>query len=111
MVRAIIPRKWEGKLAVALLVVAHAALAPPLISVADSASLVAGWAPLYLWTLFWGSVMGVVLLWAAKVDAWGISMDQVPPELRDETGVVGFNDTDRSDVTPPTADRTAGGDE
>lgn len=103
MLRAIIPRKRDGKIAAALLVIAHVALAPPLVNIADTADLVAGFAPLYLWTLFWGSVMAVILLWAARVDAWGITMDQVPPELRDRADAAGFSDADRTETPAPEA--------
>ena len=101
MVRNVIPQTRTGKITVVLLLVAYAALAPPAVWIADTPELVAGFPPLYLWTLVWGSFMAVVLLWAAWRDAWGIRADQVPPELRDQTGTIGFTDTDREPASGP----------
>lgn len=94
MTKKLIPKTQNGKIALGLLLIAYAMLAPPLVGLADSPELVVGVPPLYIWTLFWGCCMGVILLWAAWTDAWGIRTDQIPPEIRDQTDVIGFTDTD-----------------
>lgn len=80
----VLPRSKDGKIAVVLLVVFFIALNPPVVYLANSQELVLGTAPLYLWTVVWGSFGTAVLLWAAWRDAFALSPDQVPPELSDE---------------------------
>ncbi|WP_254864679.1 hypothetical protein [Halovivax gelatinilyticus] len=109
MIRKIIPKKREGKIAAVLLVIAHVSLAPPIVSAFNTPELVAGFPPLYIWTLLVGSAMAIILLWAAWIDAWGITMEQVPPELREKTGVIGFTDTDRDETTVPESAVVDGG--
>lgn len=70
-------------------------LAPPLIWIADTPDLIAGFPTLWLWTTLWGFVMMFILVYAARSNAWGLTEDQVPPEIRDRTGAVGFRDTGR----------------
>jgi hypothetical protein len=61
-------------------------LNPPAIQRIDDPTPTVGMAPLYLWIVFWGLVVVGAFLWAALKDAFGLSNDQVPPELRDSAG-------------------------
>lgn len=100
----LIPQKREGKIALGAIVVAHLAFVPPFLDIANDPELVFGFPPLYLWTLFWGSVVIVSLLYAARTGAWGLTEDQVPPDIRGEMEGVGITDTERDERTAPEAD-------
>lgn len=89
----------EGKAATGLLLVFFAALLPPGVLLANSDALVAGQALLYLWAAGWGLFGILVLLWAARVDAFAITEDQVPPELRDQEEVVTATEQEESSPT------------
>lgn len=81
---SVLPQSKDGKIAVVLLAVFFIALNPPVVYLANSQELVLGMAPLYLWAVIWGTFGTTVLLWAAWRDAFALTPDQVPPELRDE---------------------------
>ena len=88
----------EGKIATGLLLVFFAALLPPGILLANDAALVAGQSLMYLWSAAWGVFGILVLVWAAKSDAFAVTEDQVPPELREQEDVV--TATEHEDVSP-----------
>lgn len=85
----VVPERTEGKIAAVLLLVFFLALNPPLVYLANRQTLVLGFAPLYLWAVAWGLFGTGVLVWAAWRDAFALTPDQVPPELRDEADVEG----------------------
>lgn len=91
------------KIATVLLLVFFVALMPPAILLANEATLVAGNALLYVWSAVWGLFGIVVLTWAAWTNAFAITEEQVPPELREREEVVTTTESDREDAT------TAGG--
>lgn len=76
-----LPRTTRGRVAAALFALFLVALNPPVVTAVDSTTLVAGWAPLYLWLVGWGLVAPLVLGWAAYTDAFGLTNRHVPPEL------------------------------
>lgn len=88
----VLPQSTDGKIAVALLVVFFIALNPPVVYLANSQQVVLGMVPLYLWTVVWGVFGTAVLVWAAWRDAFALTPDQVPPELRDEGDLSGGED-------------------
>lgn len=59
------------------------AMNPPIINVVNRATLVAGMASLYLWFVGWGLLISAVLIWAAATNAFGLTNDQIPPELKE----------------------------
>lgn len=79
----IFPQSRAGKITTAILVVFTVAMNPPVILLVDTPILVAGVNLLYLWTTVWGLVISVIFIWAARRDAFALTEDQVPPELRD----------------------------
>lgn len=91
----------QGKVATGLLTLFFIALTPPGVLLANSDTLLAGQPPLYLWAAGWGVFGIIAFLWAAKADAFAITEDQVPPELRQQDTVV---------TTEQDADSRAGGD-
>ena len=78
-----LPPTRAGKITVGILAVFTVAMNPPVISLVDAPRLVAGMSALYLWTVGWGIAITLVLIWAAWRDAFGLTEDQVPPELRE----------------------------
>lgn len=84
-----LPTTRAGKVTVGVLAVFTVAMNPPVITLVDAPRLVAGMSSLYLWTVGWGVAITLVLVWAAWRDAFALTEDQVPPELReaDETAV------------------------
>lgn len=83
----VLPATRTGRIAAALLAVFFVATMPPAVGLASTERLVAGQAALYLWAVGWGAVAVAVLLWAARVDAFALTEDQVPPELRERGDV------------------------
>ena len=83
----VIPTTRAGKITVAILAVFTVAMNPPVIGIVSSPTLIAGMASLYAWTVFWGVLISIVLIWAAWRDAFALAEDQVPPELRDDEHV------------------------
>lgn len=79
----IFPKSRAGKITTAILVVFTIAMNPPVILLVDTPILVAGINLLYLWTTIWGLFISVIFIWAAWRDAFALTEDQVPPELRD----------------------------
>ena len=77
------PTTRAGKVTVGVLAVFTVAMNPPVISLVDAPRLVAGMSALYLWTVGWGITITLVLVWAAWRDAFALTEDQVPPELRE----------------------------
>jgi hypothetical protein len=73
--------------AVALFVVFVLALNPPVMTAVGDDPLVIGFAPLYLWIVGWGTVGALLIVWAAYRDAFGLSAEQVPPEIETPAGV------------------------
>ena len=84
----VLPITRAGKVTAAVLVVFTVAMNPPVIGLIGSETVVVGMASLYAWTVFWGVVVSLVLIWAAWRDAFSLTEDQVPPELRDDERVV-----------------------
>lgn len=80
----LLPKSWEGKITVAIFVVFTIAMNPPVILLVENPVLVAGISQLYLWTVVWGLFICGVLIWAAWRDAFALTNEHVPPELRDE---------------------------
>lgn len=78
----------EGKIATVLLAAFFAALLPPVLLLANRPTLIGGHSLLYAWSAVWGVFGILVLVWAAWADAFAITEDQVPPELREKEEVV-----------------------
>ncbi|WP_123537252.1 hypothetical protein [Halosimplex salinum] len=77
----LVPASASGKVAAALLGLFFVAMNPPVVTAIGSGPAVAGFAPLYVWFVFWGVFVSLVLAWAAHENAFGLGADQVPPEL------------------------------
>lgn len=75
------------KITLAILVVFMIAMNPPVIQFVDAPTTVLGINLLYLWTVAWGVLITLVLVWAAWRDAFALTEDQVPPELRERDEV------------------------
>ncbi|WP_129115940.1 hypothetical protein [Halegenticoccus tardaugens] len=82
-----LPKTTQGKITVGFLVIFTIAMNPPVITMVDSPTTVLGINVLYLWTVAWGLLVSLVLIWAAWQDAFALTEDQVPPELREAEGV------------------------
>lgn len=80
-------RNKQGKIAAVLLVVFIIAMNPPVIYVANSPTTTLGLGTLWLYTVVWGLFAIGVLVWAAKHDAFSLTEEQIPPELRREDDV------------------------
>lgn len=98
-----LPRTRAGRLTVAFLVVFTIAMNPPVITLVDAPATVLGISSLYLWTVAWGIAVSVVFIWAAYENAFALTEDQVPPELRASEDVVTTRATERE--TAPGGDR------
>lgn len=85
----ILPSSTDGKIATVLLVAFFIAMNPPVVYLANDQTTVLGVAPLYLWAVAWGLFGTVVLVVAAWRDAFSLTPDQVPPEIRDRTDTPG----------------------
>lgn len=83
----VLPDSRSGKTTVAVLVIFTIAMNPPVIGFVDAPTLVFGMASIYVWTIAWGIFVSLVLIWAAYNDAFALSEDQVPPDLRDSEEV------------------------
>jgi hypothetical protein len=81
----------EGKIATVLLTVFVVAMNPPVVYVANSATTTFGIGTLYLYAIAWGLFAIGVLVWAAKNNAFALTEEEVPPELRqsDDVDVTG----------------------
>lgn len=79
-----LPEKSEGRIALALLAIYAVALHLPFISVANNPTTTLGVSTLWMYAVAWGVFAIVVLVWAAWTDAFGLTQNQVPPELRDD---------------------------
>lgn len=77
------PRDWSHKqwLAAALLGAFAVAMLPPGVLLVNESTLVGGYPLLYLWALGWSLFGILVLFWASRENLFGITGDQVPPEL------------------------------
>lgn len=75
------------KVTLAIFVVFTIAMNPPVILLVDAPTTVLGIDSLYLWTVAWGVFITLVLVWAAWRDAFALTEDQVPPELRQRDDV------------------------
>jgi hypothetical protein len=76
------------KVTIAILVIFTIAMNPPVIQMVDTPMTVAGIDLLYLWTVMWGIFITSTLIWAAWRNAFALTEDQVPPELRSREEVV-----------------------
>lgn len=85
MVRIIKSR--EGWIVTALLAVFVVAMNPPVMYVANSATTTFGIGTLYLYAVAWGLFAIGVLVWAAKNDAYALTEEEIPPELREDEDV------------------------
>lgn len=90
----VLPTSRAGKITVAFLAVFTVAMNPPVVTSIDEPGLVFGINTLYLWSVVWGILVSLVLIWAAWRDAFALTEEQVPPELRDSEDVT----TVRSDA-------------
>lgn len=77
----------EGKIATALLAVFVVAMNPPVVYVANSATTTFGIGTLYLYAIAWGLFAIGVLVWAAKNNAYALTEEEVPPELRESEDI------------------------
>ncbi|WP_458190371.1 hypothetical protein [Haladaptatus sp. NG-WS-4] len=84
----VLPESRAGKITVAILGVFTIAMNPPIITIIDTPTMVWGINVLYLWTVVWGILITLVLIWAAWRDAFALTEDQVPPELRGREDVM-----------------------
>lgn len=89
---SILPRRRAGRIAVVLFAVFFIAMNPPVINFVNRAETFGGFAQLYVWYMFWAFYMAAALLWAAKNDAFSLTEDQVPPELREREDIVTTGD-------------------
>ncbi|WP_255168749.1 hypothetical protein [Natrononativus amylolyticus] len=87
-----LPTRTEGKVAAGLLVVFYAALLPPGLLLANESTLVFGQSLMYVWSAVWGVFGILVLVYAARTDAFAITESQVPPELREQEDVATATD-------------------
>ena len=94
----VLPESRAGKITVTILVVFTIAMNPPVIEIVDEPTLVVGIDLLYLWTVAWGISITLVLIWAAWRDAFALTEDQVPPELRRSEDVTTI-ESDSRDTT------------
>lgn len=93
------PTSQAGKITIAILIVFTVAMNPPVIMLIDTPILVAGVNLLYLWTVVWGLFISVVFIWAARHNAFALTEDQVPPELRNIDEVTTRSNTDEEHTT------------
>ena len=77
------------KITLVILGIFTIAMNPPVIQLVDAPTIVLGINSLYLWTVAWGIFITLVLVWAAWRDAFALTEDQVPPELRQREDVRG----------------------
>ena len=84
----VLPRSRTGTVATALGVLFVIMVTPPVIWLVNTPTLVAGVSVLYLWSVAWGIFVIAVLVWAARRDAYALTNDQVPPELRETEDVL-----------------------
>ena len=77
----IFPTSMAGKIAAVFFVIFLVALNPPVVTAVSSSTLFMGFAPLYLWFVCWGVFGSLILVWAAQENAFGLTENQVPPEL------------------------------
>lgn len=82
------PTSRPRKITTTIFVVFTLVMNPPIIFWMDLPTIVFGTDLLYLWTVCWGVLISIVLIWAAWNDALALTEDQVPPELRGTEGVV-----------------------
>jgi len=75
------PPSTDGKIALVGFTIAILALNPPVVTAVGRSAILGGIAPLYFWYITWGVTASLVLVWAAHRDAFGLTVDQVPPEL------------------------------
>lgn len=70
---------------------------PPVISVFNQATTVGGFSMLYLWLVVMSVFVSLGLAWAAHSDAFALTEDQVPPELREKEDIVTMADKSRNE--------------
>ena len=98
-----LPSSRAGKITTVVLIMFAIAMNPPVIGIVDAPALIAGIDLLYLWTVAWGIGISLVLIWAAWRDAFALTEDQVPPELR-ESEDVATTETDAGDAVAGSGD-------
>ena len=96
----VLPMSHAGKITTIILAIFTIAMNPPVIGIIDIPTLIAGMASLYGWTVGWGIFISLVLIWAAYRDAFALTEEQVPPELRRSEDVT----TTQSDSHDPVAE-------
>lgn len=77
------PQSKAGKIATVLGILFIFMVTPPVILLVNTPTLIFGIAVYYLWMSVWGVFISAVLIWAAWNDAYALTNDQVPPELRE----------------------------
>lgn len=89
--------------ATTLLAVFFVGMNPPVINIFNRAITVGGFNLLYVWLVVMAVFASGALVWAAYNDAFAITEDQVPPELRDSEAIV--TTSGKSDNESPTPAR------
>jgi hypothetical protein len=79
----VVPQSQAGKIATVLGILFILMVTPPVALLVSTPTLIFGIAAYYLWMTVWGVFISVVLIWAAWRDAYTLTNDQVPPELRE----------------------------
>lgn len=82
-----LPKTRAGKLTTGFFILFTIVMNPPAILLVNKQTVIAGNALLYLWSVVWGLIVSLVLIWAAWRNAFAITEDQVPPELREDDEV------------------------
>lgn len=76
-----LPTSRAGKIAAGFFAIFLLAMNPPVVTVVSRNTSVMGIATLYLWFVCWGVIGTLVLGWAAHRNAFGLTEEQVPPEI------------------------------
>lgn len=102
---SVIPKKKEAVIGTALLAIFFVGMNPPVVNVFNQATTVAGLSMLYLWLIVMSVFISAVLVWAAKEDAFALTEDQVPPELREQEGVLTAEERATEEASMSRSDR------
>ena len=84
----VIPQSRTGPVATLLGVLFIIMVTPPVVLLVNTPTLVLGFPVYYLWMVVWGLFVIAVLIWAGWRDAYALTNDQVPPELRAREDIV-----------------------
>lgn len=101
---SVIPKKKEAVIGTALLAIFFIGMNPPVVNIFNQATTIAGLSMLYLWLIVMAVFISAVLVWAAKEDAFALTEDQVPPELRDQEDVLTAEKRGTEEASVPRGD-------